>query len=91
MTLQKGSSLEGAINTANTAQSVNLTLDATSSWSVTADSYLTCLTDDGGISGTSVSNIKGNGHTVYYNTSACSALGGQTYPLNGDGYLKPSN
>jgi hypothetical protein len=91
MTLQNGSSLEGAINTANTAQSVNLTLDATSSWSVTADSYLTCLTDDGGISGTSVSNIKGNGHTVYYNTSACSALGGQTYPLNGDGYLKPSN
>ena len=91
LTLQNGSSIEGAINSANTAKSVNLTLDASSSWTLTADSYLTCLSDTAGISGTSVSNISGNGHTVYYNSSACSTLGGQTYTLDGGGYLKPSN
>jgi hypothetical protein len=89
--LQNGSSIVGAINAANTAKSVNITLDARSSWKVTADSYLTCLNDTAGISGTSVSNITGNGHTVYYNASSCSSLGGQTYTLDGGGYLKPSN
>jgi hypothetical protein len=89
--LQNESSLTGAINTANTAKQVNLTLDGTSTWTVTADSYLTCLNDTNRISGGSVTNITGNGHTVYYNSSACSALNGQTYTLKGGGYLKPSN
>jgi hypothetical protein len=88
--LTNGSSLTGAINTANKAKEVNLTLDASSGWTVTADSYLNCLTDTGGISGTSVSNITGNGHTVYYNASTCSSLAGQTYTLNGGGCLTPS-
>jgi hypothetical protein len=88
--LKNESSLTGAINTANEAKDVSLTLDASSTWKVTADSYLTCLTDTG-ISRTSVSNITGNGHTVYYNVNACSSLGGQTYTLNGGGSLKPSD
>ncbi len=91
LVLQNSSSLSGAINTANTARLVNLTLDSSSTWNVTADSYLTCLADTGGISGTSVSNITGNGHTVYYNSSACSSLNSQTYTLNGGGYLKPAS
>lgn len=91
-TLKNTSRLNGAINTANTAKSINLTLtDAASIWTLTADSYLTCLTDSSGISGSSVSNITGNGYSVYYNKSSCSALGGQTYSLVGGGYLKPAN
>lgn len=89
-TFQNESSLTGAINNANNSKEVNLYLDATSTWTVTADSYLTCLNDAGGISGSSVNNITGNGHTVYYKSSACNALAGQTYTLNEGGYLKPS-
>jgi hypothetical protein len=90
-TLQNSSSLTGAINIANTTKAINLSLDASSSWTVPEDSHLTCLTDTGGISGTSINNIIGNGHTVYYDTSACPALGGQTYTLEGGGTLKPGN
>jgi hypothetical protein len=90
VSLQNGSTLEGAINPAKTAKLVNLTLDASSSWTVTADSYLTCLSDASGISGTSITNITGNGHTVYYNASACTELNGLTYSLVGGGTLTPS-
>jgi hypothetical protein len=89
-TLQNSSSLKGAINSENTAKEANLTLDASSTWDVTADSYLNCLSDANGISGDTVANISGNGHTVYYNQSACAELGGKTYNLNGGGYLKPA-
>jgi hypothetical protein len=89
-TLTNGSSLKGAINTAKTAKSVNLTLDATSSWTVTADSCLTSLTDSA-ITGTTISNIIGNGHTVTYVSSANPSLGGKTYTLSGGGTLKPAS
>jgi hypothetical protein len=89
VTLQNGSSLTGAINTENTAQAANLTLDSSSTWDVTADSYLTCLSDLDGISGTNITNITGSGHNLYYDTSLCSQLRGQTYTLNGGGTLTP--
>jgi hypothetical protein len=89
--LQNGSTLTGAINEANTGKKVNLTLDASSVWTVTADSYLTCLTNPDGISGGSITNITGNGHTVYYAPDACPALGGKTCQLNGGGTLAPVN
>jgi hypothetical protein len=88
-TLQNSSALTGTINAAKMAKAINLTLDASSTWSVTADSTLTCLSDADGISGTTITNITGNGHTVTYDASACSALGGKTYTLNGGGELKP--
>jgi len=87
-TLQNGSSLTGSINVDHTAQAVNLTLDESSTWTVTADSYLTCLVD--GISEGTVANIIGNGHTVYYDSAACTELGGETYALSGGGYLQPA-
>jgi hypothetical protein len=89
--LQNGSSLTGAINSGNTAKAMHLTLDASSTWNVTADSHLTCLSDSSGITGTTIGNITGNGYTVYYDRNVCTALGGQTYVLNGGGILKPSN
>lgn len=89
--LQNGSSLTGSINSERTAKAVNLSLDAASTWNVTAESYLIALNDSAGISGTRITNITGNGHTVYYDASANSALSGKTYTLNGGGYLKPAN
>ncbi len=85
-TLQNSTTLTGSINTAA------LTLDSTSKWYVTANSVLTTLSDSSGISGTSITNIYGNGHTVSYNSSLAgnSALGGKTYTLAGGGYLKPA-
>ncbi len=91
VTLKNTSTLTGSIDADNTAKTVNLTLDSSSTWTVTADSHLTCLSDAGGISGSTVTNIAGNGHTVYYSQSACSALGGTTYTLNGGGYLQPES
>ena len=90
-TLQNSSSLTGAVNSTNTAKTINLTLDTSSTWTVTADSYLTSLTDTGGISGSTITSIISNGYIVYYDKTACPALGGLTYTLNGGGTLKPVN
>jgi hypothetical protein len=90
-TLQNGSSLTGSVNPDHTAGTVNLTLDSTSTWTVTADSYLTSLSDPSGIAGSSITNITGNGHNVYYDASlaANSQLGGLTYSLVNGGELIP--
>lgn len=80
--LKQGSTLKGTINKAA------LTLDSTSTWTVTADSTLTTLAG-AKISGSSITNITSNGHTVYYDKSltANKALGGKTYTLAGGGKL----
>ncbi|WP_431089856.1 hypothetical protein [Paenibacillus sp. 8b26] len=85
--LKNKTTLKGAMNSENTAQSVVLNLDKTSKWVVTADSYLTSLTD----SDTKLSNIVDNGHTIYYDasTSANSWLNGETITLSGGGKLIP--
>jgi hypothetical protein len=89
ITLQSASSFNGVINKSNTAQLVTLTMDNTSTWTVTATSYINGLITNPGISGTSVSNITGNGNNVYYSTSTNSALGGLPYNLVNGGYLLP--
>ncbi|MNB88271.1 hypothetical protein D3C75_352800 [compost metagenome] len=85
--LTNGSSLSGAIDTADTAKAVSLSLDAGSTWNVTADSYLSTLTD----SDSTLSNIIDNGHTIYYDASASanSWLAGATITLSGGGQLTP--
>ena len=62
-----------------------------STWNVTADSYLTKLFDEEGISNKTVTNIIGNGYTVFYNSNANVYLKGNIYELSGGGYLKPLN
>jgi hypothetical protein len=86
-TLRNGTTMTGSINSAA------LTLDATSVWNVTGDSQLTSLSDASGISGTTIANINGNGHTVTYDASlsANSALGARTYSLAGGGQLTPKS
>jgi hypothetical protein len=91
LTLQNRSSLKGTINPEGTAKFVNLTLDATSTWTVTANSTLTRLLDTSGITGTTITNIIGNGFTVTYDSAANPELGGKTYTLTGGGYLKPKS
>jgi hypothetical protein len=90
-TLKDGATLTGAINAANTAKAAALVLDATSTWTLTADSHLSTLSDASGISGTSITNIVGNGHSVTYDASlsANSTLGGKTYSLSSGGTLVP--
>ncbi len=90
-TLQNSTTLSGSINAGDTAKLVSLSIDSTSRWNVTADSYLSSLSDAGGISGTSITNIVGNGHNVYYDSSLSenSALGGKTYTLANGGELTP--
>lgn len=55
------------------------------------DSSLTTLSDAAGISGSTITNIVGNGHTVTYQSSLSgnSSLGGKTYTLSGGGQLVP--
>lgn len=93
ITLTNSASLAGAINADGAAQSAALTLDASSVWTVTADSILSTLSDADGIEGTNIVNIVGNGHTVYYDArlEANQALGGLTYTLVNGGELKPLN
>ena len=92
LTLSDQSSLVGSIDPKDKAREIDLTLDASSTWRVEADSYVSGLSLAAGISGATITNIIGNGHTVYYDPSSAlsSALAGQTYSLKGGGYLKPA-
>lgn len=84
-TLKHSSKLTGKIEHAT------LALDSSSRWTVTADSTLAGLSG-ATISGSTITNIVGNGHTVTYNTSLAgnSALGSRSYTLAGGGTLKPA-
>ncbi len=88
-TLKNGTTLTGAVNADNQGKDVRLTLDATSTWLVTADSHTTSLTFYDGISDAGITSIVGNGHTVFYDEAASPALGGKTYDLPKGGKLMP--
>lgn len=83
--LKNHTTLTGAIKEAA------LRLDATSKWNVTGDSTLTSLTNPDGVTGQSLTNIVGNGHTVRYDASLAANqwLGGKTIPLTKGGQLTP--
>jgi len=87
MTLNK-SVYTGTINKENTAKSVSIKLSKDSTWKVTGTSYLTSITD----ADTTLSNIKDNGNTIYYDStnSTNSWLNGKTVSLSGGGKLTPA-
>lgn len=60
MTLSDGSDFSGNINSDGAAGTVNVTLDSTSTWTLTGDTYITSFTGD-------TSNITANGHHLYVN------------------------
>ncbi|WP_370773327.1 hypothetical protein [Faecalibacillus intestinalis] len=69
----------------NSAKEVNLSLDSSSKWIVTEDSYVTTLT----LENNDLSLIEDHGYTIYYNASANSWLNGQTITLSNGGTLTP--
>lgn len=81
----KSSTLIGTINNENSAKEVNLSLDSSSKWIVTEDSYVTTLT----LENNDLSLIEDHGYTIYYNASANSWLNGQTITLSNGGTLTP--
>ncbi len=81
----KSSTLTSTINSENNAKEVNLSLDSSSKWVVTGDSYVTTLT----LENNDLSLIEDNGHTIYYDASANSWLNGQTITLSNGGTLTP--
>lgn len=85
LTLLQGSSLKGSVSNAS------LSLDATSTWTVTADSSLETLAPSGTSGETMLGNIQSNGFRVSYNASlaANAWLGHKTWQLPGGGSLVP--
>ena len=85
VSLKNHSVLTGAVHDAA------LALDATSEWKVTANSTLTSLMDMEALSGDTIANIHGNGHTIRYkpNLTANQCLGGKTWKLADGGTLSP--
>ena len=81
----KSSTLTSTINSENNAKEVNLSLDSSSKWVVTGDSYVTTLT----LEDNDLSLIEDNGYTIYYDASANSWLNGQTITLSKGGTLTP--
>ena len=66
LSLKNGSSYSGKINSDNIAKTINITLDSSSTLTLTGDSYITSLNNE--VSDNS--NINLNGHTLYVNGTA---------------------
>jgi len=66
LSLKNGSSYEGKINNENTAKSISMSLDSTSTLTLTGDTYVTSFEDED----TSYSNINFNGYKLYVNGTA---------------------
>jgi hypothetical protein len=58
-TLTNGSTLKGAVNPDHAAGTVNLTIDAGCTWTLTGDSWITSLTNNGTITGTGTLYVNG--------------------------------
>jgi hypothetical protein len=86
--MSANSTLEGAINSADTAKIMTLSLDATSSWTLTKNSYVPQISGVVLVENRVV-NITGNNFNVYYDPTLSSPLGGFTYQLTGGGSLMP--
>lgn len=72
----------GSVNPDNQADSMVVNLKSGATWELTEDSYVTMLVDEDG----SFSNIKSNGHNIYY-SKAENSFGGKTIKLPGGGKL----
>lgn len=81
----KSSTLTSTVNNENKAKEVNISLDSSSKWIVTGDSYVTTLT----LENNDLSLIEDHGYTIYYDASANSWLNGKTITLSNGGTLTP--
>ncbi|WP_296814249.1 hypothetical protein [uncultured Megasphaera sp.] len=87
VSLTDGSTWSGTMNPKHTAKRADLSLDASSVWNVTGDSYVSALTDED----TTLGNIRSNGYRIYYDKSnaANAWLKGKTVKLADGGKLMP--
>ena len=91
ITLSSSSTYKNAsLNPGNVAGLVTLTMDESSTLSLAADCHINgAISISGLTSGSTVSNILGNGHNIYYTKSTNTSLNGETYSLTNGGYLCP--
>lgn len=85
--LKNGSNWHGSLNENQQAKSASISLDRSSTWELTADSYVSSIDDEN----SSFANIKSKGHNIYYDKSQNKALKGKTIQLPGGGKLMPKN
>ena len=85
LNLGEGSTFSGTINNDNQAEAANISLTKGASWQLTADAYVTTITDEQ----TDFSNIASNKHNIYYDKKSNPSLNGKTINLPGGGKLKP--
>lgn len=83
--LKDGSKFAG-----KTTANVDVSLDASSTWTLTVDTRVGQLIDPDGLSGDTVKNIIGNGHTLSYSQRDNPNLAGKTWQLTGGGTLAPA-
>jgi len=81
---------DGSKFTGRTTANVDISLDASSTWTLTADTRVGQLIDPEGLSGDTVKNIIGNGHVLSYSQRDNPNLAGKTYQLTGGGTLAPA-
>ena len=85
LNLGEGSTFSGTINNDNQAEAANISLTKGASWQLTANAYVTTITDEQ----TDFSNIVSNKHNIYYDKENNPHLNGRTINLPGGGKLKP--
>lgn len=83
--LGSGSTFTGTINKDYQAEAANVTLAQDASWNLTADAYVTTISD----AQQDFGNIQSNKHNIYYDKSANPALQGKSLKLPGGGKLMP--
>jgi len=88
LVLKDSSTFTGSIDKENTAKQASISLDSTSVWNVTTDSYVTAITN----ALENYNNIVSNGHIIYYDaTNTANAwLNGTTITLVDGGKLTPA-
>jgi len=86
LALQDGSAFTGAFPAGPPARA-SVSLDASSTWTLTADCYVTTFVNADAMH----QNIISNGFSIYYDSNAPenAALGGQSFLLPGGGFLAP--
>ncbi len=89
ISLSDGSKYSGAINPENTAEEVILDMDASSSFNLTGNSYVSVVNP----TIQSIDNINGNGYNLYYDNKDFrnAWLQDEQYNLSGGGKLIPTD
>lgn len=83
LNLESGSNFTGTINNDYQADAAHVTLAQDAVWNLTADAYVTTISD----AQQDFANIQSNKHNIYYDKSANPDLKGETIKLPGGGKL----